>query len=416
MRHEVLDKNLIKKRLIILGGIYSNKGSIGILKGTFNVFEKLDVDCAHIIDPEYAFPKEFFAYHNLTPIYRWSDTLGKKKVSSINPSNAFIPFLKCLIRSYSSELRQLQGFPLWQLGDSGFNEFSRFTLVGKIIDTLSLKYATKGKLILGGMSVGQTRTEFGKLLLRHFFKSVDYFFVRESGSYNNLVNLGVNKNNISIICDFAFHLKQKSTQRSIYYSKPINKTEKISIGLIIKDFFLGFQQEQRENYIQAIKKLGRKLERLDYQIFLIPMGFSFIKREDDTMFIQEIFGNRYPIIETKDLDPEEIIEVIGNLDAVITIERKHGAIFSSLAGVPLIYIYYDPGGKGIMKDTLGEIVPLIKISDFAKGENLNDVIEILENLLLKKEEISSKMKECIEAEKKRSIEVLKMNLNSVLNW
>ena len=136
--------------------------------------------------------------------------LCKKPLKSISPLYTFNPFIKCLIKSYSPQIRQLSGIPLWHIGDSPFSDRrSCLSIVGQVIALQSLKTAINGKVIIGGISLEYPRTKIGELALRHFFKSVDYFFIRGSQTYNHLLKLGVPQDKMSKICDFAFHLDKK---------------------------------------------------------------------------------------------------------------------------------------------------------------------------------------------------------------
>ncbi|HHE40189.1 MAG TPA: hypothetical protein ENL10_01655, partial [Candidatus Cloacimonetes bacterium] len=107
------DKSSTDRTLTLYGGTYLNKGGAAIAYGTLKVLKELGIDYEYVIDPEPLFSAEFFTSFNLTPIYRYSDVLCKKPLKSVSPLHTFNPFIKCLIKSYSPQIKQLRGIPLW---------------------------------------------------------------------------------------------------------------------------------------------------------------------------------------------------------------------------------------------------------------------------------------------------------------
>lgn len=396
-----------ERTLTLYGGTYLNKGGAAIAYGTLKVLKELDIGFKYIIDPE-PFPIKFFTSFNFTPIYRYSNVLCKKPIPSVSPIHLFNPFIKCLINSYSPQIRQLRGTPLWHIGDSPFSDYrSSLSILGQVIALQSLKTVIKGKVIIGGVSLEYPRTKTGKLTLRSFFKSVDYFFIRGLETYNNLIKLGVPREKMSMICDFAFHLDKKSSNKSNEYSKVIKETGKLTVALILREYSHGLH---RENYIKAIKKLISKLIEQDYNVFFIPTSYAYLIPENDLIFLEKELGVDYrQIINIKDFDPEEIISMIRNFDIVIT-TRLHGAVYSTLANVPTIHIYEDRKSLEVIKDVFGETVPLTKLSEFAGSNGLNEIIGIVKDLLREKDEISSEIKSIIKSVRESSINELKYSL------
>lgn len=375
------NKNSRERTLTIYGGAYLNKGGTAITYGTLKVLRELGIGYKYIIDPE-PFPTEFFTSYNLTPIYRYSDVLCKKPMPSISPIYTFKPFIKCLINSYTPQIRQLHGIPIWHIGDSPFSDQrSSLSILGQVIALKSLKAVINGKLIIGGISLGYPRTKTGELALRHFFKSVDYFFIRGAETYNTLGKLGVPDDKMSIICDFAFHLDKKNSSESNKYAKLIREGGKPTIGLILREYSYG---AHRENYIKSIKKLVNKLLEYNYGVSFIPTSYAYLIPENDQIFLKNVLNvDNHNIINIKDFTPEEIISIFSNFDAVIS-ARLHGAVYGTLANVPTIHLYENRKSVEVIKDIFGETVPLIKLSDFAESNGLNEITKIVGEFLRKK--------------------------------
>ena len=398
------DKSSTDRTLTLYGGTYLNKGGAAIAYGTLKALKELGIDYGPIIDPEPLFPIEFFTAFNLTPIYRYSDVLCKKPLKSISPLYTFNPFIKCLIKSYSPQIRQLRGIPLWHIGDSPFSDRrSCLSIVGQVIALQSLKTAINGKVIIGGISLENPRTKVGGLTLRHFFKSVDYFFIRGSQTHNHLLKLGVPQDKMSKICDFAFHLDKKNSEESDKCSKKVRESDNPTIALILRDYSHGIH---RENYIKNLRKLVSELES-DYNIFFIPTAYSFFTPENDLVFLEKVLcAEPRQILNIKDFSPEEIISIFSTFDVVIS-ARLHGAVYGALANVPTIHLYEDRKSLEVITEVFGETVPLIKLSDFAGSGGLNEIIKIVGDLLIKKDEISSEIKLRIKVARKSTIDELK---------
>lgn len=397
--------------IVLYGGTYLNKGGAAIAQGTFEVLKNLNINFQYIVDPEPPL-EDLSKKFDLKTIYRYSDDLCSKDLPSISPIYTFKPFLKCIINSHSKSIKEMEDIPIWHIGDSPFSDQrSYLSVVGQVIALNTLRSATGGKVIIGGISLDYPQTKIGELALKNMFKNkVDYSFIRGKYTYKNYKNLGVPDEKMSIICDFAFHLDKKDSNASKLISNSINESNMPSIALILREYSSG---QNRENYIMNIRKLTSKLEDKGYQVFFIPTSYAYLVPENDQNFVEKILQpNPEKIINIKDLTPGEIISVFTNFEAIIS-ARLHGAIYGTLAHVPTIHLY--EGGKSleVIGDTFGDIIPLIKISDFANKSGLNSIIEILDKNK-NKEEISHRIKSCIEEARTKSVPVIKNNLDKIL--
>ena len=188
-----MSENKIKSpRFVLYSGAYLNKGGAAIAYGTLKVLTELDMIDGSIIDPEPQFPIEFFDSYNLNQIYRYSDTLSTVPLKSISPIYLAKPFIKCLLNSNMPEIKNLHASPIWHIGDSPFSDYrSSLSIIGQVIALHSLKRSINGKVIIGGISLEYPRTKIGELVLKHFFKTVDYFYIRGTQTRNNLFKLGM---------------------------------------------------------------------------------------------------------------------------------------------------------------------------------------------------------------------------------
>jgi len=403
------NKNPRENSLVLYGGTYLNKGGAAIAYGTLKVLKELDIGFKYIIDPE-----PFFVFDSLDiiPIYRFSDLLSTNPLPSISPLYTYKPFLRCLINSHKSEIKMLQGSPIWHIGDSPFSDKrSALSVIGQVIALQSLQSVVKGKVIIGGISLGYPRTKIGKIVLQHFFrKNVDYSFVRGKETHTILQKLGAPSEKMSMICDFAFHLDKKENRETKNLSKLIRESGKPVVALIFREYSHG---QDRENYIKNIKKLTSKLEEQDYKVFFIPTSYSYLLPENDQIFMEKVLGmSTHQIVNIKDFCPEEIISIFSNFDAVIS-ARLHGAIYGALANVPTIHLYDSQKSLEVIGDIFGETIPLIKLSKFIESKGLSILIRTVDELLQKKNDISYNIKSKITKARESSINKLKYPLDNL---
>lgn len=393
-----------EKKLVLLSGTYTNKGGLAIVYGTLKVLEDLGIKTKYIVDPDPLFPDTFYEKFNLIPVYRWSHTFGRGETKSLTLLSSIIPFVYLVKNSFSKSIRQLKGYPIWYIGDSSLNDYgSVLALFGQIINLMSLKTLTKGKMIINA-SMGYMRTETGETLLKSLLGHIDYFLVRGTSSYNNITQRGVPINKVSMVCDMAYFLEKVQTHQTTEIFNLISKSKKPSIALIFKEYS---KEKQRSNYIDSVKQLESTLEK-NYNIFYVPTSYVPYKNENDLEFLNGIGAKN--ILDISHLDPNEIIEVFTNFTAVVTL-RLHGAVYSTLAGVPTYHIYEADNSLDVIKDTFGEIVPLLHISNFI-GADVGNISKEIEDLILRRDEISQSMNKCIEENKMRTIEIIRTTVEN----
>lgn len=380
-----------EKRLVLLSGTYTNKGGLAIVYGTFKLLDELGFDTKYIIDPDPHFPAEFYQSFKLKPIFRWSDKFGDGETKSLTLVNSTKLFLRLIKNSRKQEIKELRNGPIWYIGDSSLNDYSSvMALFGQIINLLSLKWVTRGKLIVNA-SMGYMRTISGEFFLKLFLPSVDHFLIRGSASYANISQRGIPDNKISTVCDMAFFLEGSSTVNSENICKEIPKSDAPTIALIFKDYS---NKEKREDYISKIHELYRELQK-QFNVIFVPTAYVPYKRENDEDFLKEIGISE--ILNINSLDPREIIDVFGHFDAVISL-RLHGAVYSALAGTPVYHIYEAPNSIDVIEDTFGDTVPLLHISKFLQT-NPGDIITEINRMIDEKSEIKLDMHQKIEINK-----------------
>jgi polysaccharide pyruvyl transferase WcaK-like protein len=396
--------------IILYGGTFLNKGGAAIAYGTMKVLRELGIKFDYIIDPEPFFP---FEELNLSPIYRFSDSFSVNPIPSISPIFTAKPFFKCITRSFCHDIKQFDGMPIWHIGDSPFSDSrSALSIIGQIIALHSLKLSIGGNVIIGGISLDYPKTKIGKYLLPKYFRNdVDFTFTRGAYTTKVLSDFKVPSKRSTPICDFALHLDRIDSKRSYCIFNILKESRKPKIALVLRDFSQG---SERVNYLVNIQKLLAKLYSKDYEVYFIPTTYAFLIPENDLIFLEkELSISQQNIINIRDLTPHEIISVFSNFEMVIS-ARLHGAILGTLAHVPTIHLY--EGGKSV--EVLGEVfedlVPLIKLKSFAEGNEIENMIQLIEKALVNKEQIGKNMEICIDTARNRSLITLKRYMETLI--
>jgi polysaccharide pyruvyl transferase WcaK-like protein len=392
--------------VVLYYGTYLNKGGAAIAYGTLTALQQLGIDCRYIVDPE-PFQDGFFNQFNLHPIYRYADAFASQSLPSLNMAHTIGPLIKCVANSLSPDVRGLRGFPLWHIGDSPFSDRRSIqSLVGQIISLETLRAATHASpVIFGGVSIDYPTTSIGQYLTKRCFKNY-YFFARGNNTRSNLLKLGVDEQNITIIADFAFQLDGRATDRTESLRSITERAQKPLIALCLRDYGEG---QRRARYLNSILRLTKLIEQ-DFGILYVPTSYSFLEAENDYLFLKRALGVKdAQIINIKDLTPWEIITVFSHVDAVVS-ARLHGAVYGTLANTPTIHLYDSGKSLEVLRDVFGQNVPLVSFGAFTDGSGIEAIIEALYDLIDAKANVAAVLKSCVQRARKESLQTLKTTL------
>lgn len=376
--------------LILLRALYSNIGDLAIYKGTMNVFSQLQIEPKYILDPEPTFPAGYLESYNLKPVYTFPSLIEKEIQQS---KKNFVNYLMPTLHLPSDLLCMLKMRKeidcLYCLGGARFGDKFAFHVVGEILNTCYKKKILNADLVIGGVSIAQSGDSylFNKFYEK-FLNQITHLFVRDNISYSNLKRYDLPPEKYSIICDFAYWLNPLQSQRS----KDIRGTiEESSEGRIIIGIAPGMDIESsKTEYLVSWCRLIRNLCDRGYDIVLIPTShnpkcLTPPHDKDDYGFchlINSELNLNLPILQTKQFEPEEIIEIMGVFDCVIS-ARMHGAIFSTIANVPTIHIYNEKKGLGLFNTFFNNSVRLYSLEQFldhyrTHSNIINDLEELMD--------------------------------------
>lgn len=209
-----------------------------------------------------------------------------------------------------------------------------------------------------------------KLVKKVLDRSVDTITLREKDSMEELRSFGVTKPEILLCSDPALMLTPSPEADTLIYLKKHGLSpDKKYVCFMLRTWY-GF-----DGKTQAIAKCG------DYvynKYGLIPVFLSLNIFHDTTAALKVVNHMKAPshIIDDQ-ADPEMLISLISHMDVVVSM-RLHGLIFSSMSGVPMVGISYDPKiGSFLEYLEYGSCIDLDDITEENLIAAVNQAVELI---------------------------------------
>ena len=384
-------------RVALVRPMYKHKGDLAIVKGTLEVFRKLGMSDSinYLIDPELGFPQDFSIDNSISAeiIYTWIKEVEQSTIEKQQGLNLYIMALKHFIKSTRNLKNICHTDCMWYVGGIRFSENSKYPF-GELVNALSKKKILSSKLIFGGISMSRGDNSLIYRAYRPIYKKLllyaDHIYARDHLTYSFLVKtLDYPTEKTSLVCDMAFHLTPLESGNSTEIKKSVenytNTNGKPALGVVVdvselKSAAKGFDNEYFKGTLSIIKEFTKK-----YTVFLVPMSHnpSAIPppfTQDDKEVCKEMNHNlkfKLPILQTENMQPEEIIDVMTGFDGLISIGRLHGAVFGVLADIPTVHVY--KVDKAFMFKTLFGDFPLIHANSLITIAGRNDIVRAVDN-------------------------------------
>jgi polysaccharide pyruvyl transferase CsaB len=201
--------------------------------------------------------------------------------------------------------------------------------------------------ILYAQGIGPVTRPFNRLLVRLLANRATYISVRDEGSRQELIRLGVTRPPLTVTADPVFALAEcASRQVAVVLAKIAPNVPRI--GISVRPW------GGSGSYLQEVAVAADRLTReLSAQIILIPMYPS-----QDLPACRELAGllRVPPLIIEEELKPQELLAVFTRLDLVLAM-RLHALVFAAKFGLPMVGIGYDPKVEAMLL-RLGQAKPL----------------------------------------------------------
>jgi polysaccharide pyruvyl transferase WcaK-like protein len=245
----------------------------------------------------------------------------------------------------------------------------------------------------GGAPLGAFRNSLWIRMQKMILNMVDLILLREDLTYNNLKRIGINKPPMFVTADPAFLLKPLPTPKTKLIEQ-IRVNKKLVIGISVNTrralhFFPGIKNSNLRyvTFIRLIAKVADDLISRNNAIVLIPHALDSDKCLDDRIIIKDIYKEirqrKEVILIDQECSPEEIRNIIGRLDLLIS-TRLHAIIDAATMHVPFIALTVpeDIRMLGIIRQLSMEKYLLMK-----RQIDPNELIVIIDAALNSTEEI-----------------------------
>jgi len=278
-------------------------------------------------------------------------THNSEYTAKLYPDAIVRPMLPAGFRSYFKQaingdlkksLKLLKESERILIGGGGIFYDSKFSVGRNPIKVwywrIRLLNRVRAKFELYAVGISKLEKKVSQKLMRKICFLADKIFVRDEGSFKNLLDIGV-KQEIAVIQDPAFDFPTHG-EKEIY-----------------KNFTIGISLRAWEKQEEFFKKALEKTEGLAclhtntlINIKLIPMS---TRTDDDRKVLRE-FKDTLPKSLRKRTEltepqtPIEAYKIIAGLDFLIGM-RLHSLIFAQLAGIEYLPLVYDEKVKEVLR-------------------------------------------------------------------
>lgn len=338
---------------IVLSGYYGfdNAGDEAVLYAIIKVLRKIDPDIQiTVLSNE---PEKTAQEYNVKACNRWKISA---LVKALTHSDLLISGGGSLLQDISSSTS-----PLYYLG---------VILLAKIMAKPVIVYA---------QGIGPLRRGFNRALASWLLNRVNKVTVRDQGSHDELVAMGVTRP-IIVTADPVLGISEDEIDGEyglkVLRSGGESAEEKKLLGVFIRPW-------EGNEYLRGLAQSLDSLEEKGWTTVFIPMQYT---RDLDAAKQAAKMMKSQAVILEEHYSTMEILSLIKNLDFVVGM-RLHSLIMGAAAGVPIVGLSYDPKVDRFLKQ-LGQF-SLISVTAY-KSQTLVEMVLLGDE---RRAEIVSEMRE-----------------------
>lgn len=189
-------------------------------------------------------------------------------------------------------------------------------------------------VMLYAQGIGPICGQFARKAMHYIGNMVDLITVRDSGSLQELKELGIDKPAIYVTADpvLAIHPVDKQIGRAILRRHGLEGAKNL-VGISVREW------REWKHYKDILAKITDKIvTELDARVVFLPMQFP-----EDVETAKKIVSctEHSAVVLDDEYTTSELLSIVGNLDLLIGV-RLHALIFAGVMGVPMIGMSYDP--------------------------------------------------------------------------
>lgn len=222
-----------------------------------------------------------------------------------------------------------------------------------ILYYLSLLFAGKllgKKVMLYAQGIGPINSYAARRLTTWICRRVDLITVRDDGSYEELLAMGIKEEQIKVTADAVFALEggEKERGRRLLKKKGISP-ETPTIALALRHW--SGEERFKRVFAQAVDRLTAKYNAT---VVFVPLQFP-----QDIGLAKAVAalcqGSRKPVVLEEGYTTDEYLSLFSVFDLLIGM-RLHALVFAALAGKPFLAVSYDPKVDRFVRQMEGTLV------------------------------------------------------------
>lgn len=230
-------------------------------------------------------------------------------------------------------------------------------------------------IIMSNIGVGPIQSRPGFLLAKIILGQVTFVSVRDQGSYDTCMRLGIDKNKVLLVPDAVF--VNDAHQISL-----INTSEKGGQGPLKIALNLNYNIENPQNWESFLANLAVALNNVgrqnDLEIHALPMQTKFNPQNDLEVlrtFREQIPGLKVILHEPK--TAQDIAAILGACDIVVA-ERLHALVLASILQKPFVALIYDVKVEELTKFLQMESLAIDINKPFAAADLAGNITKAVE--------------------------------------
>lgn len=203
------------------------------------------------------------------------------------------------------------------------------------LTTIRLAKWLRNKVVMYGCGIGPLTGEKSvRQVVRVLNKYVDTITLRENQSRQELAAYGVDHPKISVTSDPAIVLHSCQMDLAVEAMK--------RNGLDPNGKYAGYILRTWPGYREKVQTIAQCADELYEKQGLIPLFIPINCQQDIAaaeMAASHMRAPHHTILEA--MEPEMLIAILSRMEIAVSM-RLHGLIFSSISGIPLVGVSYDP--------------------------------------------------------------------------
>ncbi len=189
-------------------------------------------------------------------------------------------------------------------------------------------------VMLYAQGIGPVCGGLARFLMRRIAGGVSLITVRDSGSFEEIKNLGITRPRVEVTADpvLAIHPVDLGIGRGILKRAKADGA-KPTVGISVREW------RGWEHYKNVIAEAAdRMAEELDARIVFFPMQ---VPEDVRTAEIIAAKMKTKATVLTDEYTTSELLALAGNFDLLLAV-RLHALIFAGVMGIPMVGVSYDP--------------------------------------------------------------------------